>query len=40
MKLYDKFWMFVMFFFKDIFPVAFLSMIVFLLLSITATIIL
>ena len=40
MKLYDKCWMCVMFFFKNIFPVALLSMIVFLLLSITATIIL
>ena len=40
MRLWDKCWMVIMFFFKNIFPVALLAMIVFLLLSITATAIL
>ena len=40
MRLWDKCWMVIMFFFKNIFPVALLAMIVLLLLSITATAIL
>ena len=40
MRLWDKCWMFIMFFFKNIFPFTLLLMIVFLLLSIMATAIL
>ena len=40
MRLWDKCWMFIMFFFKNIFPFTLSIMILFLLLSIAATIIL